>query len=243
MNRDFIIGEIRRTATANGGVVLGWRRFEEETGIGYYDWFGKFWTRWGDAVREAGFEPNRMSAAYDDDFLLERLALLTRRLRRVPVRGDLLLAAKNEAAFPSEKAFRRFGSRGQLASRVVGFCEANPSYHDVLSIWGQAPVAEPKPDEENSGSTPAAPGYVYLLRHGTRREYKIGRTNNPVRREGEVGIQLPEKLQPVHYIETDDPGGIENYWHSRFSARRKEGEWFALTAQDVRAFKRWKRIF
>jgi hypothetical protein len=27
---------------------------------------------------------------------------------------------------------------------------------------------------------------VYLLKHGSRREYKIGRTNNPVRREGEM---------------------------------------------------------
>jgi hypothetical protein len=86
-------------------------------------------------------------------------------------------------------------------------------------------------------------GYAYLLKHGSRREYKIGRTNNPLRREGEIGIQLPEKLKPVHYIETDDPAGIENYWHARFASKRKEGEWFVLTAEDVRAFKRWKRIY
>ncbi len=90
---------------------------------------------------------------------------------------------------------------------------------------------------------PASLGYVYLLKHGARREYKIGRTNNPVRREGELEIQLPEKPQPIHYIKTDDPAGIENYWHSRFADKRKEGEWFALTAQDVRSFKRWKRIY
>ena len=86
-------------------------------------------------------------------------------------------------------------------------------------------------------------GYVYLYKHGSRREYKIGRTNNPIGREGEVGIQLPEKLQPVHHIKTDDPAGIESYWHSRFADWRKEGEGFALTAQDVRAFKRWKRVY
>jgi hypothetical protein len=89
---------------------------------------------------------------------------------------------------------------------------------------------------------PSAIGYVYLLKHGSRREYKIGRTNNPVRREGEVVIQLPEKLAPIHYIKTDDPAGVEAYWHNRFGGKRKEGEWFALTAEDVRAFKRWKRI-
>jgi hypothetical protein len=63
------------------------------------------------------------------------------------------------------------------------------------------------------------------------------------RKERCVGIQLSEKLQPVHYIKTDDPVGIENYWHSRFAGQRKEGEWFALTAEDVRAFKRWKRVY
>src|SRR5262252_326632 len=71
----------------------------------------------------------------------------------------------------------------------------------------------------------------------------LARTNNPLRREGEVGIQLPEKFQPVHYIKTDDPAGVENYWHTRFASKRKEGEWFALSAQDVRAFKRWRRIY
>ena len=62
MTKEHIIGEIRRTANANGGVPLGWRRFEEETGIKYHDWYGKFWASWGDAVREAGFEPNRLNA-------------------------------------------------------------------------------------------------------------------------------------------------------------------------------------
>ena len=77
MDKAQIISEIQRTAKANGGVALGFRRFEEETGISRYDWYGKFWARWGDAVREAGFEPNRMSEAYDDGFLLEKLVLIT----------------------------------------------------------------------------------------------------------------------------------------------------------------------
>ena len=243
MNKEKIIGEIRRTAKANGGAALGWRRFEEETGIRYYDWFGRFWTRWGDAVREAGFEPNRMSEAYEDGFLLQTLALLTRRLGRVPIQGDILLAARNEPAFPSEKVFRRLGSKQMRAARVISFCEANPGHDDVAALWRQAQVPEQPTDDKDGDSAVDTVGYVYLLKHGARREYKIGRTNNPVRREGEIGLQLPEKLQPVHYIKTDDPVGVETYWHSRFAGKRKEGEWFALTTQDVRAFKRWKRIY
>jgi hypothetical protein len=243
MDREHIIREIQRTAKANGGVALGWRRFEAETGIRFYDWRGKFWTRWSDAVREAGFEPNRMSEPYDDRILLEKLVLLTRSLGHVPTYGELLFATRNDAAFPSETAFRRLGSRPECASRVIAFCQANHGNEDVAALWRHVAATEQPTDDEESDSAPPGFGYVYLLKHGSRREYKIGRTNNPMRREGEVGIQLPEKLQPIHYIKTDDPAGVENYWHTRFASKRKKGEWFALTAEDVRAFKRWKRIY
>jgi hypothetical protein len=242
MDKDHIIREIRRTANANGGVALGWRRFEAETGIRYYDWFGQYWTRWGDAVREAGFEPNRMSEAFDDGYLVEQLALLTRRLGHVPTQGDLLLATRSDPEFPSEKVFRPLGSKPERAARILAYCEGNTGYDDVAALWRQIPTAQPVATDTEPEDTPAVAGYVYLLKHGSR-EYKIGRTNNPLRREGELGIQLPEKCQPVHYIQTDDPEGVEAYWHRRFASKRKEGEWFALTLQDVRAFKRWRRIY
>lgn len=243
MEKEHIIREIRRTANANGGVVLGWRRFAEESGIRYYDWYGQYWSRWADAVCEAGFEPNRMSEAYDDEFLLDQLALLTRRLGRIPTDGDLRLARKNDSVFPSKNAFGRLGSKPQRAARIVAHCEANPGYEDVAALWRQVPTAERVADAAEVEDVPPAVGYVYLLKHGTRREYKIGRTNNPLRREGELGIQLPDKLQPVHYIKTDDPAGVEAYWHRRFAGKRKEGEWFTLTVHDVRAFKRWRRVY
>lgn len=242
MDKEHIIREIRRTADANGGVALGCRRFEGEAGIRYYDWYGQYWTRWGDAVREAGLQPNRMSEAYDEAFLVIQLVLLTRRLGRVPTHGDLRLATTNDTEFPSEKVFRRLGSKAQRAGRILAHCETNPGYDDVAALWRQVSTAEAAAAVAEAEDTPATVGYVYLLKHGSRREYKIGRTNNPLRREGELGIQLPEKCQPIHYIQTDDPERVEAYWHRRFASKRKEGEWFALTPQDVRAFKRWRRI-
>lgn len=72
MKKDYILQEIRRTAKENGGVPLGRQRFSHETGIKQSDWLGKFWARWGDALREAGFAPNQLQGAFDETLLLEK---------------------------------------------------------------------------------------------------------------------------------------------------------------------------
>jgi hypothetical protein len=63
-------------------------------------------------------------------------------------------------------------------------------------------------------------GFVYLLKSG--RHYKIGKTNAMGRRKYELAIQLPEKLRAIHSIKTDDPDGIEQYWHT--DDLRQKGE-------------------
>ena len=79
-------------------------------------------------------------------------------------------------------------------------------------------------------------GSVYLLKLG--KHYKIGKTFSVPRRHREIALELPEKPEVVHLIATDDPTGIELYWHNRFASKRTNGECFALTRKDVRAFKR-----
>ena len=59
MNKNDILAEVRRTAAENGGTPLGSQAFSTVTGIKRAAWYGKHWARWGDALKEAGFEPNQ----------------------------------------------------------------------------------------------------------------------------------------------------------------------------------------
>ena len=65
MNKAHILQEIKRTAKVSGGIALGWRKFESETGIKECEWLGKFRARWREALLEAGFIPNQLQGAYD----------------------------------------------------------------------------------------------------------------------------------------------------------------------------------
>ena len=237
MNKEQILAEIKRTAGENDGVALGRQRFFQATGIKESDWQGKVWVRWGDAVREAGFSPNALQAAYTDEALLERYAGLVLDLGHVPVANELKLHAKTNPDFPSHNTFARFGTKRQLLSKLHDFARARDELAPVAKLCEPAVVAEPL-DQLPVVKGEDAIGFVYLIKAG--RHYKIGKTNAVGRRERELAIQLPEKSQTVHAIRTDDPSGIEAYWHRRFEAKRKNGEWFELTAQDVMVFRRRK---
>jgi hypothetical protein len=238
MNKQQILEEIRRTTKANGGAPLGHKRFEQETGISYHDWWGKYWGKWSDAVREAGFAPNSLRDAYSDELLLEKMALFVRELGRFPGNGDIRLKKRSDPSFPNDKSFdAHFGTRLKLRQAVVEYCRVNPGFDDVPPLCGPIASNTESPQVEEMRVS-AIVGFVYLMKSG--KHYKIGKTNAAGRREYELAIQLPEKLKSVHVIKTDDPDGIEAYWHKRFAAKRANGEWFDLTREDVDAFKRRK---
>ncbi len=241
MNKKQILEEIQRLTKAAGGVAPGKRTFETKTGVRESDWLGKYWIRWNDAVTEAGCLPNQKRVAYTELFLIESLANFIRELGHYPVKAEFLMKARSDATFPGESTFCRFGSKCQIVAKVIEFCEANKDYADVVAMCPSLSARrDAEPDLERCHEQEL--GFVYLIKHGSRREYKIGRTNNTLRREGAIGLELPEQIKPIHVIQTDDPAGVEAYWHRRFSDKRLKGEWFELTANDVKSFRRWRRI-
>jgi hypothetical protein len=237
MKKQHILKEIKRTAEANGGVPLGVARFYRETGIKESDWHGKYWARWGDALSEAGFAPNVLKGPIGEDELIEKYIELIRELGRLPVRGEIKLKRRRDPDFPSHNVFARFGTKSQLSARILDYCQNHKGFDDVVPLC-DFKTTQNETDTEEDEKYIEKIGFVYLLKFG--RHYKIGRTNAFGRRERELAIQLPEKARTVHVIRTDDPEGIEAYWHKRFAAKRKEGEWFELDSSDIKAFKRRK---
>lgn len=233
MDKELILSEIRRIALESGGVPPGRERFQRETGISSGAIYGKYWARWGDALREAGFEPNKMQASLTDDDALAGIVTMVRGLGRLPTRAELKLRRRSDRSIPSVGLFP---TKAVMADRLARYCSERPDLADVLSICAAhlAPLPQPRREE-----MPIL-GEVYLIKSG--RHYKIGRSISAAKRERELQIQLPEKATRVHTIRTDDPVGIEKYWHERFASKRLNGEWFKLDATDVNAFRRRKTM-
>ncbi|MBT9173888.1 MAG: hypothetical protein DDT21_02294 [Syntrophomonadaceae bacterium] len=78
-------------------------------------------------------------------------------------------------------------------------------------------------------------GYVYLLHHdGT---YKIGISKNVPNRRTQIGTKMPHEVTLIQSIKTDDMVELEALLHERYAGKRMNGEWFALTNEDVRTIK------
>lgn len=232
--RDEIIAEIKRIAAENGqppGQLL----FERETGVAAHVWLGKFWARWSDALIEAGFPPNEWTARLDSEAVLEGVIEGIRHFNRMPSRHELMLYRQTNSAVPSDRAIRRhFGRRDELIAVLAKRAAEDPAYTDIAPLL---PAVQARPLRSDSTAKPAE-GHVYLIKSGDF--YKIGRSDELERRVKEIRIALPDKATLLHSIRTDDPPGIEAYWHRRFADKRANGEWFRLTLADVAAFRRRK---
>lgn len=229
--RELIVQEIRRLALERGQAP-GQRLFAKETGISEHQWRGRFWARWGDALAEAGFSPNDWNSKLDSNQILACISAEMLKIGRFPTRDELSILRTSNPNIPSDNVIRRhFGRRPEFVAALGKFSKENSEFTDILKFL---PNIENKPTQPKLNKS--IDGFVYLIKSGDF--YKIGRSDDVERRIKQISVALPQKMQLFHTIRTDDPAGIEHYWHRRFSDRRANGEWFKLTQQDVAAFKR-----
>ena len=234
-----IIKEIHRTANKNGGIPLGKGRFEKETGIKPYDW-GKYWPKFGDALVEAGFKPNTLQGSYNTEFIIQKYIELIREIGHFPTTGELTVKNHSDPDFPSKNTMRKLGDVKNTAIRILEFAKTK-GYDDIIQICEEI-IAKSRTTKKTDFSNDVVNvGEVYLFKSG--RYYKIGKTKDTVRRGKELRIQLPEQCILIHSIISDDPSGVEAYWHKRFESKRMQGEWFDLNSSEIKALKRWKKIF
>ena len=231
--------EALSSLAAREGRRIGVRAFAQETGITqrwlrYQVWF----TSWNGLLQELGLPTRSFSVPkIPADNIANAVAALSIRLGRWPTEDDLTRERAVNKGFPSPSTIQPLRRSGELAKLIVALGTADPDLGEAARIASTKVVTAVPTDRESLQER--VTGYVYMLKSGRR--YKIGKTNNVARRYKEVRLELPEETSRVHAIETDDPSGIETYWHQRFAQKRVRGtEFFELDAADIRAFKRRK---
>ncbi len=242
-----IIKKLQEWSAEHGGKTPGESRFFEDTEVGITD-RSKYWINWGELVKDAGLTPNKFDKTkYTEDQLCELFIETIRENGKWPTRGILHVKHHSKPSFPDSATFYyKLGLTENLAKKIIVFTKNKKNYKDVIDICNSVVerYGKEKNQSENLDKT-SNHGWVYLLKTTFRGKdgYKIGNTNDLKRREKE--LNQPSNDQSIlHAIETDDPFGVEKYWHTRFESKLyKNNEWFLLNRSDIRAFKRWKRIF
>lgn len=236
--REEMLNEMKRTAKENGSKPLGEKRVLNETGIRSWDW-GQYWSKYSDFVIEAGYTPNLPWTKYSEGVLEKKVVFLIRKLGRYPTINQMRIEQINNPDFPYNAIKKR---KQNFIRDLVCYCEKNPGHDDILEIC--RPILEKLDEKEKVDiniNSSSSVGQVYLFKSG--KYYKIGFSRDPLRRVQEIKVQSPE-LTLIHSFKTDDPSGVEAYWHKRFENKRyKDTEFFSLTSQDIKAFKRWRKLY
>jgi Meiotically up-regulated gene 113 len=231
--RERILAEIKRLAVANGGQALGSTSFENETGIRKHEWRGKYWPKWSDAVTEAGLQPLEKNQKFDREVIYALLSKIVRHHGREPTKAEIEMYRQIESELPwYQSLIGHFGSKVEMFAALREWADQSAGYKDVVELLPEAG------SRESTTTSSAKEGYVYLIKSGGF--YKIGRGDELEKRVKQIRTALPDASTLEHSIRTDDPPGIEAYWHRRFSEKRANGEWFKLTTSDVAAFRKRK---
>ncbi len=78
----------------------------------------------------------------------------------------------------------------------------------------------------------ADPGYVYFIE--SEFGWKIGKTRDIVKRNNIFTVKLPFKFMIRYIIKTHDISKLEIQLHQIFKDKNINGEWYSITANDIR---------
>src|SRR5438105_14185821 len=125
-DKQAIINAIKSLAAENGGIPPGQVVFSRETGISQHHWKGGFWTRWSDAIAEAGFAPNTPSEPFGPSAVVTSLVKAARRFGRFPIDAELRLLKRQDDTVPHMTTIRQyFPSKSDRVEAVRAFCRAS----------------------------------------------------------------------------------------------------------------------
>lgn len=247
MEKAEIIACIQALAKTNGGVPVGRSRLLKEAGIteGQYSKFGTL----GELQAEAGYSPNSLNSALDEEDILRQLVDLCSLQGEFPTIQKMRAAReKFPQRFPSHNTYKRLGgTQAAKACAVVAWLSGKDILTNeesiALKICRPLAIKFEKETEVPDAHFEAC-GYVYLFKDTTA--YKIGSSIDPASRRLTLQTGNPRDIRLIHQIITDDPRGIEDYWHRRFNARRRimagGSEWFDLRREDVAVFRSRTRM-
>lgn len=120
-----------------------------------------------------------------------------------------------------EQARTSYRTASQEIRRILDAAvpHQTPPAHIAARITRKRPAKERK-------------GFVYLFR--AQSMYKIGHSNDPAQRLQALKTGLPCAIECVHIIPCEDAYSAELALHGLYAQKRVQGEWFALSDEDVR---------
>lgn len=75
--------------------------------------------------------------------------------------------------------------------------------------------------------------YVYIIRAGRRKVYKIGKSNDPQARLNSLQTASPERLKLLYALKADNASTAEESLHFVLQDFQLGGEWFALSDKQI----------
>ncbi|KAA3658655.1 MAG: GIY-YIG nuclease family protein [Chloroflexi bacterium] len=133
---------------------------------------------------------------------------------------------------------RRFDEDGNLSFGRERFFASENSEIVIMSCKWPKSKAKPKRQPRRSvlASQPADDTeYVYFIRLGRTKNYKIGKSNDPQGRLLSLQTASPYKLKLLHTFRADNATAAEESLHAALHPQRMEGEWFKLSDEQKNA--------